>query len=243
MDVLASFNSQQASELWPTATPRIIGGSYGGPGSLSFSPGMAKAVFDNLQSHSPVKGFIVGSTGDEEDNTCGRALPAKSKLDTVPAGIEQLLVWSCRHDGSVGAVKTAVRNIVKETGASVQAFFAYDADDQDEHSKVVNMHVCFGLKATESQYQIQSADTVLCLDAEVLDCLRPNGKFVLKTSAKGAALDELLPSHVKRQLARKSAVLYTADLDGLVADMELKSETLPNNRAVLQALFLHSLTL
>jgi sulfite reductase (NADPH) flavoprotein alpha-component len=247
MDVLASFNSQEASELWQTATPRIIGGSYGGPDSLSFSPGMAKAVFDNLKSHSPVKNFIVGST-DEED-TFGRVLPVQSKFDTVPADIEQLLVWSRRHDGSVGAVKTVVRDIVKKTGASVQAFFAYDVDDQDEYGEVVNTHVRFGLKATDSQYQIQRADTVLCLDADVmdqfnvLDCLRPHGKFVLKTSAKGAALDDLLPSHVKRQLARKSAVLYTVDLDGIVADIELKSETLPNNRALLQALFLHSLTL
>ncbi len=251
MDVLASFNSPEASELWGQTVmpPRILGGSYGGPGSLAFSPGMAKAVFDNLQSRSPVKGFIVGSI-DEEETSCGRVLPVKSKLDTVPEGTEQLLVWSRRHDGSVGAMKTAVHNIVKETGASVQAFFAYDGDDQDEHGEVVNTHVRFGLQATESQYQIQRADTVLCLDADVmdqfnvLDCLRPHGKFVLKTSAKSsAALEELLPSHVKRQLARKSAELYTADLDGIVADMELKSETLPNNRAVLQALFLHSLTL
>ena len=90
MDVLASFSSPEASELWQSSFPRIIGGSYGGPNSLTFSPGMVKAVFDNVKSHAPVKAFTVGST-DEED-TFSRALAVNSKFDTVPHGVEQVLV-------------------------------------------------------------------------------------------------------------------------------------------------------
>ena len=61
--------------------PTIVGGRYG-LGSKDFTPGMAKAVFDNMLGLQPKNHFTVG-INDDVTNT---SLDVEEEIDTVPSG-------------------------------------------------------------------------------------------------------------------------------------------------------------
>ena len=90
--------------------PTIVGGRYG-LGSKDFTPGMAKAVFDNMLGLAPKNHFTVGI----HDDVTNLSLDVEEEIDTVPAGTVQCKFFGLGADGTVGANKQAVKIIGDNT--------------------------------------------------------------------------------------------------------------------------------
>ena len=102
--------------------PTIVGGRYG-LGSKDFTPGMAKAIYDNMLGLQPKNHFTVGIN----DDVTNLSLDVEEEIDTVPAGTVQCKFFGLGADGTVGANKQAVKIIGDNTDMYAQAYFAYDS--------------------------------------------------------------------------------------------------------------------
>jgi pyruvate-ferredoxin/flavodoxin oxidoreductase len=189
--------------------PSITAGRYG-LGSKEFTPGMAKAVFDNMQSMAPKNHFTVGIT----DDVTNLSLEVEEEIDTVPEGTVQCKFFGLGADGTVGANKQAVKIIGDNTDMYAQAYFAYDSKKSGGFTV---SHLRFGKQPIQSSYLITSADYIACHKAayvtqyDVLDGIKEGGVFVLNSNWSLADMEKRLPASMKRIIARKKLKFYNID--------------------------------
>jgi len=216
VDVCGTF--QEARAEWPQM-PIILGGRYG-LGSKDFTPGMAKAVFDNMRAEKPKNHFSVGI----EDDVTHRSLTIGQEIDSVPAGTTQCMFWGLGSDGTVGANHDAIKIIGDNTNMFVQGYFSYDAH---KSGGVTVSHLRFGEKPVKSQYLVKLADYVACHfplyihKYDMLGALKPNGVFVLNTPWNLEEIARLLPGPVKKALAEKHARFYIIDAASIAESVGL----------------------
>ncbi len=186
----------------------VVGGRYG-LSSKEFTPGMVKAVFDNLKSRSPKHNFTVGIT----DDVSFTSIPYEA-LDTVPAGTTQAKFWGFGSDGTVGANKDAIKIIGDHTDLFAQGYFQYDSK---KSGGVTVSHLRFGKSPIRSTYLLTDADYIACHRQayvylyDLTEGLKQNGTFVLNTSWSKEELEEKLPASLKRDIAKKNAKVYLID--------------------------------
>ncbi|HSA32713.1 MAG TPA: pyruvate:ferredoxin (flavodoxin) oxidoreductase, partial [bacterium] len=186
----------------------VVGGRYG-LSSKEFTPGMVKAVFDNLKGRSPKHNFTVGIT----DDVSFTSLPYEP-LDTVPAGTTQAKFWGFGSDGTVGANKDAIKIIGDNTDMFAQGYFQYDSK---KSGGVTVSHLRFGKMPIRSTYLLTDADYIACHRQayvylyDLTEGLKQNGTFVLNTSWSKDELEEKLPAALKRDIAKKNAKFYIID--------------------------------
>ncbi|MDR1272020.1 MAG: pyruvate:ferredoxin (flavodoxin) oxidoreductase [Clostridiales Family XIII bacterium] len=189
--------------------PQVFAGRYG-LGSKDVTPGMVKAVYDNMEKASPKDHFTVGI----EDDVNGSSLVYDPFLSSEPAGTICCKFWGLGSDGTVGANKTAIKIIGDHTDMYAQGYFSYDSK---KSGGVTISHLRFGRKPIKSTYLINSADYVACHNQQyvyqydMLKDLKQGGKFVLNTEWSGEELDRKLPASVKKAIAEKNAEFYTID--------------------------------
>jgi pyruvate-ferredoxin/flavodoxin oxidoreductase len=196
------------------ATAQLVGGRYG-LGGKDFTPTMARAVYDNLASESPVDGFTVGLY----DDVTFKSLPLGPKITTLPEGTSSCLFWGMGSDGTVGANKEAVKIIGGQEGMYAQAYFSYDAH---KSGGVTISHLRFGPQPISSSYLIDAADYLAVgqqaylAKYDVLSALRPGGTLVLNATWRDVdAMGRALPQHVRRQLAQLQPRLYVIDANAV----------------------------
>ncbi len=186
----------------------VVGGRYG-LSSKEFTPGMVKAVFDNLKGRSPKHNFTVGIT----DDVSFTSIPYEA-LDTVPAGTTQAKFWGFGSDGTVGANKDAIKIIGDHTDLFAQGYFQYDSK---KSGGVTVSHLRFGKSPIRSTYLLTDADYIACHRQayvylyDLTEGLKQNGTFVLNTSWSKDELEEKLPASLKRDIAKKNAKVYLID--------------------------------
>ncbi|MBQ9407236.1 MAG: 2-oxoacid:acceptor oxidoreductase family protein, partial [Desulfovibrio sp.] len=129
--------------------PQLVAGRYG-LGSKDFTPGMAKAVYDNMQAALPKNHFTVGIN----DDVTNLSLDVEEEIDTVPAGTVQCKFFGLGADGTVGANKQAVKIIGDNTDMYAQAYFAYDSKKSGGFTV---SHLRFGKEPITSSYLITQA--------------------------------------------------------------------------------------
>ena len=134
--------------------PTLVGGRYG-LGSKDFTPGMAKAVYDNMLALQPKNHFTVGIN----DDVTYTSLDVEEEIDTVPAGTVQCKFFGLGADGTVGANKQAIKIIGDNTDLYAQAYFAYDSKKSGGFTV---SHLRFGKEQITSSYLITKADYVAC---------------------------------------------------------------------------------
>ncbi len=189
--------------------PTIVGGRYG-LGSKDFTPGMAKAVFDNMLGLQPKNHFTVGI----KDDVTNLSLDVEDEIDTVPAGTVQCKFFGIGSDGTVGANKQAVKIIGDNTDMYAQAYFAYDSK---KSGGLTVSHLRFGKQPIQSSYLITQADYIACHKAayvnmyDVLDGIKEGGTFVLNSNWSLADMESHLPAAMKRIIARKKLKFYNVD--------------------------------
>ena len=200
-------------------SPLIINGRYG-LGSKEFTPGMAKAVFDNLAVDKPKNHFTVGII----DDVTHTSLDFEEGYDVAPAGTVQCKFWGLGADGTVGANKSAIKIIGDNTDMFAQAYFAYDSK---KSGGLTISHLRFGKTPIQSTYQIDAADYVACHKSnyvemyDVLSGIKEGGTFVLNSNWSLADMEEKLPAEMKQTLAKKKIKFYNIDAVKIAVEIGL----------------------
>lgn len=189
-------------------TIKVVGGRYG-LSSKEFTPGMVKAVFDNLKAREPKNFFTVGINDDVTFTSL-----AYEPLDTVPKGTVQCKLYGLGSDGTVGASKNAIKIIGEETDMYAQGYFSYDSK---KSGGITVSHLRFGKERIQSPYLITDADYVACHNQayvyqyDLSKGLKDGGVFVLNTVWSAKETEANLPASLKKEIAKRNAKVYIID--------------------------------
>ena len=189
--------------------PTLLAGRYG-LGSKDFTPGMAKAIYDNMRALQPRNHFTVGIT----DDVSNLSLEVSEEVDTVPEGTVQCKFFGIGSDGTVGANKQAIKIIGDNTDLYAQAYFAYDSKKSGGFTV---SHLRFGKSPITSSYLITQADYIACHKSayvtmyDILDGIKDGGTFVLNSNWSMEDLEKHLPASMKRTIAQKKLKFYNID--------------------------------
>lgn len=200
-----------AATLQELGEDRIcIGGRYG-LGSKDITGAHGKAIFENLASANPKRHFTVGI----EDDVTHTSLPIGAKLDSVPKGTVQCLLWGLGSDGTIGANKEAIKLIGHQEGMYCQGYFEYDAK---KSGGLTRSHLRFGPHPINAAYLVDHADYVACHNPgyvgfyHLLRDAKEGGIFALNCPwSTLEELDQHLSNDVKRDLAQKHMKFYVVD--------------------------------
>lgn len=186
--------------------PVIVGGRFG-LGSKDTTPTHIMSVFNNLNDENPKNGFTVGIV----DDVTNLSLPMPEKINAAPAGTTRCKFWGFGSDGTVGANKDAIKIIGDNTDLYAQAYFDYDSK---KSGGVTMSHLRFGHTPIRSTYLLDEADYIAChkpayiYQYDVLEGLKKGGTFLLNCVWSPEELEEKLPAHMKRYIAKNDIQFY-----------------------------------
>ena len=210
---------------------RVIGGRYG-LSSKDTDPDQILAVFENLASEDPVRGFTIGI----EDDVTHLSLPVRH-VSGVSGGRDfRCKFWGLGGDGTVGANKNTVQILSEAARMHAQAYFEYDAK---KSFGVTKSHLRFSREPVRGSYYVKRAEFVACHNQsylgqyDMVSELKEGGTFLLNCQWKEHELEQRLPDDVKRYLARNRIRFYTIDATDIALRLGLGSHT----NTVLQAAF------
>ena len=199
--------------------PLIVNGRYG-LGSKEFNPAMVKAVLDNMQADQPRNHFTVGIN----DDVTHTSLEVAQGFDVSHEGTVQCKFWGLGADGTVGANKSAIKIIGDNTDMYAQGYFAYDSK---KSGGVTISHLRFGKIPIKSTYLIDSAGYIACHKAsyvdvyDLLEGIKAGGTFVLNSDWSAEEMEERLPGHMRRTIARKKLKFYNIDAVKIASEVGL----------------------
>ncbi len=191
------------------AFPKVVGGRYG-LGSKEFTPGMVKAVYDELAKPKPKHNFTVGII----DDVSGTSLKVDSSFSVEAPDVRRGIFYGLGADGTVGANKNTIKIIGGETESYAQGYFVYDSK---KSGSVTISHLRFGPRPIKSIYLIQQANFVAChqfgllLRYPVLDCAQPGATFLLNSPFGPDDVWNELPKNVQKQVIDKKLKFYVID--------------------------------
>jgi pyruvate-ferredoxin/flavodoxin oxidoreductase len=210
LDVVTALVEARTLELTHfEKEPVVMGGRYG-LSSKEFTPGMIKAVFDELSKRSPKNHFTIGIM----DDVTHTSLPYDADLDIEPESMVRALFYGLGADGTVGANKNSIKIIGEETDNFAQGYFVYDSK---KSGAVTVSHLRFGPRPIRSAYLISKASFVAChqdqfLDRyDMLEAAIPGAVFLLNTPFdKDEAWDQL-PLEMQEQILEKRLKVWVID--------------------------------
>jgi pyruvate-ferredoxin/flavodoxin oxidoreductase len=209
-DIVAALAEGKASGSSRFANdPVVIGGRYG-LSSKEFTPGMAKAVFDELAKESPKRRFTIGI----HDDVTGLSLPWDSSLDIEPKGVSRAVFFGLGSDGTVGANKNSIKIIGDHEGVFAQGYFVYDSK---KAGAVTVSHLRFGPQPVRAPYLIGRAEFIGIHQSEFIDQFdfmqhAADGAVVLLNSPyPPERLWDSLPREVQEEMIKRHTKLYTID--------------------------------
>ncbi|HXU91882.1 MAG TPA: pyruvate:ferredoxin (flavodoxin) oxidoreductase [Methylomirabilota bacterium] len=208
LDVVAAVSEAVAAGALG-AMPRIIGGRYG-LSSKEFTPGMVKAVLDELAAARPRNHFTIGI--DDDVTFTSLAWDAGFSIespDTVRA-----VFYGLGADGTVGANKNSIKIIGDETPGFAQGYFVYDSK---KSGSVTVSHLRFGPEPIRAPYLVTRATFVACHQFSflerlpVLDAAEPGAVFLLNSPYGPEEVWDRLPRSVQEQLVAKGLRFFVID--------------------------------
>ncbi|MFI5207651.1 MAG: pyruvate:ferredoxin (flavodoxin) oxidoreductase, partial [Gemmatimonadales bacterium] len=213
-DVLtAIMESWNAGTSRFAAMPKIVGGRYG-LASKEFTPGMVKAVFDELKKSAPRNHFTVGITDDVTHNS----LTWDAGFSTEDPDAVRALFFGLGADGTVGANKNSIKIIGERTPLEAQGYFVYDSK---KSGSMTVSHLRFGRRPIRSSYLIRDASFVACHQfgllerLSVLEFAQPGAVFLLNAPFGPDDIWRHLPRLVQEQIIRKRLKFHVVDAAGV----------------------------
>ena len=188
---------------------KVVGGRYG-LSSKEFTPGMIKAIYDNLAAAKPKNHFTIGIN----DDVSHTSLEFDAEFSTEPASVVRALFYGLGADGTVGANKNSIKIIGEETDNFAQGYFVYDSK---KSGSMTVSHLRFGPQPIRSTYLISKANFVAChqpIFLERYDMLKdstPGGTFLLNTPFGPNEVWSHLPRPMQQQLIDKKLKFYVID--------------------------------
>ena len=212
----------------------LITGAQYGLASKEFTPAMAKAVYDNLDTKEPMSRYVIGI----EDDVTHSHLVYGEPVNVTPPTTRQCLFWGLGSDGTVGANKTAIKTIGLNTDLKAQGHFVFDSHKADG---VTVSHLRFGPDEIKAEYTIQSDADYLSISHpsyvykyDMLGPLKEGGTLVLNSPwSSFEEMDKKLPSKVKRDIASKKLKFYNIDATKIAQNVGLGKRV----NMILQAAF------
>ncbi|HQT34232.1 MAG: pyruvate:ferredoxin (flavodoxin) oxidoreductase [Thiobacillus sp.] len=202
--------------------PRIIGGRYG-LASKEFTPGMVKAVFDELAQPAPKREFTVGI----HDDVTNLSLPWDAGFRTdASRKLQHAVFWGLGADGTVSANKNSIKILGEATDLMAQGYFVYDSK---KSGAVTVSHLRFGPATIRSTYLVEHgmAGFVACHQPmfvdryELLEHAAPDGIFLLNTPAPPDAVWDTLPQTLRTQIVDKRLQLWVIDAYAVAAAADM----------------------
>lgn len=207
-DVITALAEAVASGA-RAALPRVVGGRYG-LSSKEFTPGMVKAVLDELAKPQPKNHFTVGIT----DDVAKTSLAFDPAFSTESEKTVRAMFFGLGADGTVGANKNSIKIIGEETDMDAQGYFVYDS--KKAGSRTVS-HLRFGSEPIHAPYLISAANFIACHQAvflEQVDMLKyavPGATFLLNSPHGKDEVWNTLPRKVQQQIIDKKLKFYVID--------------------------------
>jgi pyruvate-ferredoxin/flavodoxin oxidoreductase len=212
------------------AMPTVIGGRYG-LSSKEFSPGMVKAVLDELAGARPKRRFTVGIN----DDVSGTSLDYEPGFDIEPGENVRVVFFGLGSDGTVGANKNTIK-ILGDAGLQAQGYFVYDS--KKSGSQTVS-HLRFGPEPISAPYLVTGASFVGChqfglIDVpDVLDRAAPGATVLLNTHYPPDRVWDRLTRQVQERMLERRIELYVIDAGSIARAAGLAGRT----NTVLQTCF------
>jgi pyruvate-ferredoxin/flavodoxin oxidoreductase len=202
--------------------PRVIGGRYG-LSSKEFTPGMIRAVFDELARADPKNGFTVGIHDDVGHTSL--AWDAGFRTD-AHAGAVQALFYGLGSDGTVSANKNSIKIIGEDTDLHAQGYFVYDSK---KSGAVTVSHLRFGPRPIRSTYLIGDGEAqfVACHQPvflqryDMLDKAADGAVFLLNSPEPADTVWDSLPRRMQQQMLDKRIRFYTIDAYRVAQDAQM----------------------
>jgi len=192
--------------------PLVVGGRYG-LSSKEFTPGMVKAIYDELKTTSPKNNFTIGINDDVTHTSLSwdASFRTNAQKNTF-----QAVFYGLGSDGTVSANKNSIKIIGECTDKYVQGYFVYDSK---KSGAVTISHLRFGEDPIHSTYLIgnDDADFVACHQPvfleryPMLDKAADNAVFLLNTPVEKKSVWSSLPATMQQQILDKKIRLYVID--------------------------------
>ena len=230
LDVIEAL-AQAVSRGQRQTMPRIVGGRYG-LSSKDFSPGMAKAVFDELTKRDPKNGFTVGIN----DDVSHTSLEFDANWSIEPDEVVRAVFYGLGSDGTVGANKNSVKIIAEDAGLYAQGYFVYDSHKSGAQTV---SHLRFGPRPIHSPYLVGSANFVACHQFHFLqrqDILRlaaTGATFLLNCPYGPEAVWDQLPRTAQQGIIDRKLKFFAIDASRVAQEVGLKGRA----NTVLQTCF------
>ncbi len=192
--------------------PKVVGGRYG-LSSKEFTPGMIKAVFDELKQAQPKNHFTIGI----HDDVTQSSLPWDSHFRTeASADTFQAMFYGLGSDGTVSANKNSIKIIGEATALHAQGYFVYDSK---KSGAVTVSHLRFGPKPIRSTYLIADNDAnfIGCHQApfleryDMLANASDNAVFLLNSPEPVEQVFDTLSANMQQQMLAKKIRFYVID--------------------------------
>ncbi|MCQ8180192.1 pyruvate:ferredoxin (flavodoxin) oxidoreductase [Methylomonas sp. SURF-1] len=211
-DVLAAVAQAFSQGEKFVQMPRVVGGRYG-LSSKEFTPGMVKAVYDELKSERPKNQFTIGIHDDVSHTSL--AWDAAYRTDAHDQTF-QAMFYGLGSDGTVGANKNTIKIIGEETELYAQGYFVYDSK---KSGAVTVSHLRFGPQPIRSSYLIGENDAqfIGCHQAvfleryDMLANAAANAVFLLNSPAPADKVWDTLPRKMQQQMLDKNIRFYLID--------------------------------
>ena len=211
-DILVAIAQAYAQQQKFTVMPKVIGGRYG-LGSKEFTPGMVKAVLDNLSHEQSINGFTIGIQDDVTHSSL--AWDEDFRTDSNAKGF-QALFYGLGSDGTVSANKNSIKIIGDATEYFTQAYFVYDSK---KSGAMTVSHLRFGKEPIRSTYLIARGDAnfIACHQPQfidrydMLDNAAPHSIFLLNSPAPLDQVWQTLPKQAQTHILQKSIRIFVID--------------------------------
>ncbi len=192
--------------------PKVVGGRYG-LSSKEFTPGMIKAIFDELKNDQPKNHFTIGIHDDVTHTSLewDPAFRTDAHEDTF-----QAVFYGLGSDGTVSANKNSIKIIGESTDMYAQGYFVYDSK---KAGAVTVSHLRFGPDPIHSTYLIgdNDANFVACHQPvfleryDMLDKAADKAVFLLNSPEPADKVWATLPRKMQQQIIDKQIAMYTID--------------------------------
>ncbi len=212
-DVLTALvQDYTSSQAKFTQLPKVVGGRYG-LSSKEFTPGMIKAIYDELKQAQPKNQFTIGII----DDVTHTSLTWDTNYRTdVHADTIQAMFYGLGSDGTVSANKNSIKIIGEATALQAQGYFVYDSK---KSGAVTISHLRFGPKPIRSTYLIAENDanfigchqTIFLERYDMLASAADNAVFLLNTPKPIETVWGTLPAKMQQQLISKKIRFYVID--------------------------------
>ncbi len=212
-DVMTALarDQQQARPQLPKM-PVVIAGRFG-LSSKEFTPGMVKAVFDELQAENPKSEFTIGIL----DDVTHLSLDWDASFRTQASRKNiHCLFYGLGSDGTVSANKNSIKIIGEQPERYAQGYFVYDSK---KAGAVTVSHLRFGPEPIRSAYLIEEneAQFIACHQPvfiekyDMLDQAADHATFLLNTNASADEAWDTLPLRMQQQIVDKQLDFWVID--------------------------------